>query len=140
MDFTATRWDTAEDKEAAAAAILRFVRSGFRRSLFTKRVYNALHVHLFGHIAEYDQDGFYDRWFARTRGRVNWLRYVADGGAYGINGDPSHTWSDVERYLRDELAKGGYLDEQLAVAASETEARDRAELARLKSIYEPTNS
>ena len=138
-DFTPTRWDTADDKAKAATALLRFVHNGCPRTQFTKRIHNALHLHLFGHIAEYSLDGFYGAWFATPTRRLAWLRYVADGGAYGLRGgDPGHTWCDVERAVAYELGQRGYLEQVAAVVAAEVEHAERAELARLTVKYGAT--
>lgn len=47
---------------------------------------------MFGHIAHYDRNGFYDEWF--REGRADWTEYILDRGAWF--GDPEYTWSDVE--------------------------------------------
>jgi hypothetical protein len=53
---------TAEDKYKTAKHFLRFVKNGFERKDFNKRVYEHLHLHC-GFIAHYNIDGFYQTYF-----------------------------------------------------------------------------
>src|SRR5262245_40714234 len=53
VQFVATRFDSAEAKAKAANALASFVEGGFEARRFTKAVYNALYLHLFGHIAHF---------------------------------------------------------------------------------------
>jgi hypothetical protein len=93
-EFVATQWDSAEDKAKFANHFVRFVRSGYKRTLFPKWFYRRLSM-CFGHIAHYNQAGFYAEWFADDSGRF--LRNVLQWGCYG---DPAYTYSDVERALQ----------------------------------------
>ena len=53
---------TAEDKYKTAKHFLRFVKNGFERKDFNKRVYEHLHLHC-GFIAHYNINGFYQEYF-----------------------------------------------------------------------------
>lgn len=64
--FTATRFDTADDKARIAAQLITFIGGGYPRHRFTKRLYNTL-THMFGHIGHCDADGFYDTWFSTLK-------------------------------------------------------------------------
>lgn len=102
-EFTATKFSTAEDKAKAVNALLVFVDSGFQESKFTKRVYEALYIHMFGHIAHYNKVGFYDEWFATDEDRQRWMEYAARGGAYGFATSSSYDWADAERVVAEEM-------------------------------------
>lgn len=95
--FTATEWDTVEDKEKFAKHFIRFVESGFNKNLFYKWFYTRLSM-TFGHIAHYNKDGFYAYFFEYHD--EDFITSCLLGGGYG---DPSCTYSDVERYLKNWL-------------------------------------
>ena len=91
--LTDTKFHTKQDKAKALNGLADFVRSGFERKRFTKKLYAALRD-MFYHIAHYDIDGFYHEWFRDEGHRLNWLYYVQENGGLG---DPEWTWSDVEK-------------------------------------------
>lgn len=95
--FVATKFDTAEAKARAANALASFVESGFEVRRFTKTVYNALYLHLFGHIAHYNQSGFYGEWFSTVEDQIRWCQRVLE---WVPCGDPKFTWVDVERAFK----------------------------------------
>jgi hypothetical protein len=95
--FGATNFTTAEAKAGAANALASFVECGFEERRFTKAVYNALYLHLFGHIAHYNRNGFYGEWFSTVEDRIRWCQRVLDWVPYG---EPEHTWVDVERAFK----------------------------------------
>lgn len=94
--FVATQFDTAQDKANFANHFVRFVESDFDQKLFTKKFYNRLNG-TFGHIAHYNQGGFYDYFFTNTHDKIQFLRQCA---SYPCYGSPEHTYSDVEKVLR----------------------------------------
>ena len=100
--MTDTKWNTAADKEKFLKSLQRFVKSGFKRSLFTNKMYNRLHM-MFGHIAHYDADGFRSEWFEDNPEK--WLCYVRNAPTYG---DPQWTWCDVERAFKEWLERDYY--------------------------------
>ena len=57
--FVATPHSTAEEKARFCAAFVRFVLRGFDRKLFKPDFYRRL-SNIFGHIANYDADGFWE--------------------------------------------------------------------------------
>lgn len=114
--------------EAVVKAFDRFMASGYKRTLFTKDLYLAL-TRCFGFIAHFDCDGFYEARFGSPAARVDTLT---------VMGFETFNWSlgTLEQQLR-----GRVLDRKLVVVAAEqlateTEQRERAELARLKAKYE----
>ncbi|HKL23210.1 MAG TPA: hypothetical protein VJ895_00495 [Candidatus Nanoarchaeia archaeon] len=60
--FNDTEFFKAEDKYRTAKHFQRFVKNGFQRKDFNKRVYEHLHLHC-GFIAHYNIDGFYQEYF-----------------------------------------------------------------------------
>jgi len=61
-DFKDVEFFKAEDKYRTAKHFYRFVKNGFQRKDFNKRVYEHLHLHC-GFIAHYNIDGFYQEYF-----------------------------------------------------------------------------
>jgi hypothetical protein len=99
--FTATRWNTAEDKARMTNKITKFILNGFQQPSFTKEIYKRLST-MFGHIAEYDIHGFYHIWFADDAACLKWAENAMKGGVLGfVVGDPAWTWSDVEKALQE---------------------------------------
>lgn len=95
--FVATKWDSTKDKVKFANHFVRFVESGFKHSLFYKWFYTRLSM-CCGHIAHYDQNGFYDEWFVRREDKTSFIERWATQAIYG---DPKCTYSDVERVLKN---------------------------------------
>jgi hypothetical protein len=61
-DFVPTQWDTAEQKAKFANTLMAFIAKDFPRSKFHESLYRRL-SNTFGHIARYNRDGFYERFF-----------------------------------------------------------------------------
>jgi hypothetical protein len=99
--FTPTKWDSAQDKADFANKFVRFVESGFKETLFTKKFYNRL-SNCFQHIAHYNKFGFYDYWFSDYQSQIDFLNRALVCPSYG---DPSYTYSDVESALRSEIVE-----------------------------------
>lgn len=123
--FTATQWDSQADKAKFANHFVRFVRSGFKQTLFPKWFYTRL-SNTFGHIAHYDIGGFYATFFQDTEGKLSFLRQCA---AFPCYGDPEYTYSDVEKALMPFIRE--ILRDYVTLASQEHEARERAEFERL---------
>lgn len=135
--FTPTAFDTAEDKAKAANALASFVDAGMPYSKFSKAgVYHTLYQHMYGHIAHYNRDGFFDVWFSTPEKRAEWVQYAARGGMYGYYaGSPAHTWCDVEEAFTNWLVDNGYVDRFTREGEASTETRERGVLAALKEKY-----
>ena len=129
--FTPTQWDTAEKKAAFAATFIKFVQSDFVRDKFSKPFYQRLSM-TFGHIAHYDQHGFFETFFTSTQDKVRFLRQTLAHPCYG---DPAWTYSDVERALQGWLRANGIMEKYERRLAAEAEAEERALLARLQGKY-----
>lgn len=129
--FTPTQWDTAEKKSAFATQFIKFVQSDFGKSKFPKAFYQRLSM-TFGHIAHYNQGGFFEEFFTTTADKVRFLRQTLAQPCYG---DPAWTYSDVERALQEWLRENGVLAKYENRLAAETEASERAVLVRLQARY-----
>ena len=131
--FTPTKFDTAEDKAKFANQFVKFVASGFKQSLFTKAFYRRLSM-TFGHIAHYNQYGFWDVFFSNTRTKLTFIEQTLRHPCYG---DAAWTYCDVERALQTWLLENNVLRNVMQEANEERVASDLATLARLKKEYEP---
>ena len=141
--FTPTQYSTAEDKARFANQFVRFVKADFPQSLFPRWFYTRLSS-TFGHIAHYDQAGFYCTFFTTNEGKLDFLRITAgeaglytDGGVggMGICGDPAFTYSDVERVLRAWVIREGLVSVYTQRCQEGLKAVERLELARLLAKY-----
>ena len=94
--FTATQYSTAEEKARFCAAFVRFVLRGFARKLFKPEFYRRL-SNIFGHIANYDETGFWEVWFSTPAKQRQFVRRIHEWVPVG---DPHFCWSDVERELK----------------------------------------
>ena len=131
--FIATEFSTPEDKEKFAEQFKLFVSRGYTRAEFSKWFYTRLSM-TFGHIAHYNQDGFYSHFFGRgTHGVLDFIRQCLE---WPCHGEPAYTFSDVERYLQAWLRKNQVVEKLVELHHIEVEAAEKAELARLKAKYE----
>lgn len=94
--FTATEFYSAEDKRRFAEHFVKFVLSGFKRTMFYKWFYQQL-SNCFGHIAHYDINGFYAHFFENPE---DMLRFVEITRDYMVCGNARYTFSDVERAIQ----------------------------------------
>ena len=97
--FTPTEYKTAKDKAKFANHFADFVLKGCPESKFPKWFYEQLRM-CFGHIAEYNKEGFYEVWFSTLEKRVRFVNHCLVFPCYG---QPEHTYCDVERVLIDWL-------------------------------------
>jgi hypothetical protein len=130
--FTATKWEKADKKANFAKQFIRFVESDFNRKQFPKIFYVRLSM-TFGHIAHYNQSGFFDVFFTDTESKVRFLRQTLNHECWG---DEDYTFSDVEKALKSWLFQNGVLAKYERRLAEEMEAAERADLAQLKGKYE----
>ena len=129
--FTPTQWNTSLDKAAFAKQFVCFVKSEFAAKHFTKKFYRRL-SQIFGHIAHYNRDGFWNEFFTNTANRVRFLQQTMQWPCYG---DPAWTYSDVERALQEWLRTDQTLERYRQRLTEEIEAAERAELDRLQAKY-----
>jgi len=123
--------ETPATKKKFAEDLIRFIESGFKRTLFTKALYNRL-CNCFGHIAHYDIHGFYDAQFSTAENRVQFVRQCLE---YPCPGSPAFTFSDVETFLQNWMKRTGLLNRVQAEAAETRRNQELAELTRLQAKY-----
>jgi len=132
-DFTPTKWATAEEKAKIANKMTRFILGGFQQGSFNKKMYQHL-SNMFGHIAHYDINGFYQTWFSNTEACLRWVKNMTNNWLVGI-GDPKYTWSDVEKALV-QWVKDNQIAIQLdGINKAEEQAGDLALLQHLQEKY-----
>lgn len=129
--FTPTKWDSVEKKANFAKQFIRFVQSDFANAKFPQTFYRRLSM-TFGHIAHFNQHGFFETFFTTTEDKVRFLRMTLAHPCYG---DPAWTYSDVERALQTWLRENDVLTRYEARLAEETAAAERSVLARLQAKY-----
>lgn len=135
--FVPTEWSTAADKAKFANTLLRFLDADCPRELFTKKFYTRLSM-TFGNIAHYNLEGFYDTWFTRDRHRLGFVQKIL---RWPCHGDPTFTFSDVERAVQRVVAERNYAGRLELRAAEQLRAAEIYELERLEAKYrvrEPT--
>ncbi len=104
--FVATKWSTAEDKAKFANARMKFIAHEFPRQSFSKALYQRL-SNTFGHIANYNIDGYYSVFFERDADKVVFLDQTLRWPCYG---DPTYTFCDVERAVQRRLRAANVID------------------------------
>jgi len=109
-DFTPTQWTTAEEKAKIANKLTRFILGGFQQASFARAMYHRL-SNMFGHIAHYNLNGFYEVWFSDIKSCRDWVEHITGSWFSGV-GDPRFTWSDVEKVLI-QWVKDNQIAEQL---------------------------
>ena len=72
MPFKSTRFLGAEEKEAVIKDWMNFMKNGFGREYFTKRLYDHLHLHC-SFIAHFNINGFYDSYFENPENTMKFL-------------------------------------------------------------------
>lgn len=130
--FTATQWDSAADKAKFANQFVRFVESDFKSTLFPKWFYNRL-SNTFGHIAHYNQAGFFDTFFVSLAGKIRFLEATLQGGGYG---DPTFTYSDVERVLKTWVLEKNLLASYQETLSRAINAAEFEQYQQLKAKFE----
>lgn len=130
-EFTATQWSTQQDKADFGNTLLHFIDSGFKQTLFTKKFYNRLSM-TYGHIAHFNHAGFWEEWFSSDADCVRFIEHLLAWPCYG---DPTFTFSDVERALKAEIRRRNYLDRYRAIADASLRAREVSLLEKLEAKY-----
>jgi hypothetical protein len=130
-EFTPTQWDSAENKARFANALMKFIAHEFPRQSFTKSLYQRL-SNTFGHIAHHNLDGFYAVFFERDADKVVFLEQTLSWPHFG---DPTFTFSDVERAVKRRLRAAKAIDVFRLLEADATRRRELATLARLQEKY-----
>jgi len=118
---------TARDKELIFKTWIRFLNNNFKRTNFTKRLYEHLHLHC-GYIAHYNIDGFYSTYFNGDfedlkRFFSNW---ESDGG-YSY---PNPDYSDLNKAMIEEYKKQKEVIFQTAQKSNDTKFEILKEMMR----------
>ena len=131
QQFSPTKWEGSDKKAKFAEQFIRFVESDFAKSQFPHSFYVRLAL-CFGHIAHYNQGGFYEEFFTTTKDKVRFLRQALRHPCWG---DTAYTFSDVERALQAWLHQNNVLTKYEQRLIDEQEAAEKVELARLQMKY-----
>ena len=131
QQFTPTQWSSTEDKAAFGNHFLRFVEGGFQRSLFTKKFYSRL-SNCYSHIAHYSEHGFYAEWFTTVADQA---RFIVHTMRFPCYGDPTYTFSDVEKAIQGEIRRRNYVEIYRLRAAEAQRSVELELLARLERKY-----
>lgn len=94
--FTATEWDTKDQKARFLNCLADFILNDFPKSKFPSWLYKRLSM-CFGFIAHYDIHGFYAEYFETTTDKLRFLEQIL---SWPCHGDPKFTYSDAERTFR----------------------------------------
>jgi hypothetical protein len=132
-DFVPTHWDSSDEKAKFANAFLTFVAQDFPRSKFHGGFYRRL-SNTFGHIANYDSAGFYGRFFLTAADKLEFLEQCV---TWPCHGDPTFTYSDVERAIGARLRSANIVTLMRSQVSAARRQADLALLAELKARYEP---
>ena len=130
-DFTATKWDTSEDKAKFANNLCRFIANDFKTTLFTDKLYRRLAM-MFGHIAHCNKFGLIAEFFEDLRGKVAFIEQTT---MWRPCGDPACTYSDVERAILRRLQTCDLLTAYRQLRAAEIDGAERELLRRLQAKF-----
>jgi sulfite reductase alpha subunit-like flavoprotein len=110
---------------------MKFIAQEFPRPAFSKALYQRL-SNTFGHIAHYNQDGFYCVFFERDADKLAFLDQTLRWRCYG---DPTYTFCDVERAVQRRLRAANVIEVFRMREADATRKRELDILARLQAKY-----
>jgi hypothetical protein len=130
-EFTPTQWDTAQDKAEFANRLLDFMLTGFVAGRFTNKLYKRLSS-CFGHIAHFDLNGFAETWFDGPASIAAFVNQITKWPCFG---DPTYTYSDVERAIQREVLRLNIVQQVNDKAAAVTRERELALLHSLETKY-----
>lgn len=134
VKFTATKFSTIADKKKFEEQFHKFVESDFSKAKFPEWFYQRL-SNTFGHIANFNRDGFYGRFFTSLEGKIQFIEQSLAWNKCRL-GDPAFTYVDVEGVIINWIKDAKILDSLLEERRIKIEDAERLELARLKSKYE----
>lgn len=133
MTYTATKFSAVADKEKFERQFKAFVLSDFAASKFPKWFYTRLSM-CFGHIAHYNQGGFYSTFFESTKDKLRFLK-ITTTHPYAGCGDPAYTYSDVESVLTQWVLNENLIGKYANQLGAENEEYERAMLSHLQKKY-----
>lgn len=87
---------TGKEKELALKAWTTFVKHGFQRKHFTKRIYSHLSLHC-SFIAHYNIHGFYDTYFTSPENTLHFMtQFDRRSGAVSVEYGSTHWLNDPD--------------------------------------------
>lgn len=113
MNFKDGQFLKAEEKAKIAKTFERFLKSGLKRTIFTRALYQHLSLH-FGFIAHYNIDGFYQARFGGFKSTYMTLQSIIHASPWSFNDDNTSGNADLnlalkaiaEKYNDDVFEKG----------------------------------
>lgn len=135
-EFTPTQWSTTAEKADFGNKLLRFIEAGWKRSMFTKKLYNQL-SNTYGHIAHFNLTGFYEEWFTNDADRLRFLEHLLESPCYG---QPEFTFCDVERALQREIRLLNLVGRYRLLVEEADRSRELRLLAKLEQKYRPQSA
>lgn len=130
-NMTSTQFHSATEKETTLERFKRFFIKGCPETMFTKTLYDYA-SNMYGHIAHYDRQGYYQTWFTNPKQISEWFKWALQHPCYG---DPAFTRSDVEKSLKIWIAESSILNHYKQLADNALQQIELAELKRLKVKY-----
>ena len=123
--FTDVQFMTAVEKARVATMFERFLAADLHRDKFTRALYQHFHLHC-GHIAHFDQNGFYETWFTHPSNRVDFLRQLADDHESGrLYWGAGEDYRDLGQVMYDSIQRHGQRIFDLAVSATRANLEER---------------
>lgn len=130
-EFVDTKFDDKGIKAAFANQFAAFVERGFPNHIFTRTFYERL-SNTFGHIAHYNQGGFWAEFFDTPADRKRFVEVCLN---HIPAGDPKYCYSDVEAALQKWMRSQRVLETVTSLLDATVEEAEWAELARLLAKY-----
>lgn len=129
--FKPTKWASADDKATFATKLCDFLLRGCPQGRYSSGFYRRL-CQMFGFIAHYDVNGFWECRFAGPAERLETVKFMAEWVPVG---DPTWTWSDVEREVREFIRENDLLKKYGDDYDQAVEKVEREKLEQLKRKY-----
>jgi hypothetical protein len=134
VQFTPTKWDSADAKAEFANRFVRFVERDFDPKIYTKKFYQRL-CQMFGFIAHYDMSGFWNTYFCTAADKLRFIQGCLR--SKGRVGDPAWTWCDVEGALVEWLEQQDVTSLWEQQVQEEVRSQELAILEKLEKKYRP---
>lgn len=133
-NFTDSQFMSASDKKAFIKAWEKFLKSGLKKSNFSKRIYNHLHLHC-GFIAHYNIQDFYEERFEDLNGRRTTFNQLISCNSTYEHSDYRDVNSEMRKILLNYLPSlNSSANSQEIVEIEKTQKILSSRLAQLKNI------
>jgi hypothetical protein len=121
MKFSNSKFMTIEEKTKVLSGFEKFIKGDFKRSLFTKSMYQYLSLN-FGFIAHYNIEGFFGVRFEDPRGLISTFNQICERPAsyWQMDSDPDRV-SDLNLAILElvQMHKKSFLEISKAVRMDE---------------------